>query len=176
MRKDPNVIRLVSDIQKGWSMAVGMLLAAALSANLPAQDTLAVNAGARVRLMTLQDSGWRYARLVRLVPDSLVIHSASSPEDQSFSRIALREVQIYVRDDSVQSKHVTNGVIVGGLIGVLASVAAEHHCETHSHSSEGPPCGIGLSMAPFVVLAGLFGGGIIGAEWPSARWVPLALR
>jgi hypothetical protein len=166
--KAPSASRLASGV-------AGALLVASGSTNAEAQDSIAIEMGARIRLRAETTTPWAYGRFGGRVGDSIVLEPLRGSAPRRIAIGALQEIDVR-RDDQTQHRRNT---MIGALSGVAATTVALglaiRHCERANPQSDGPPCGLGWAALPVYALGGAIVGGVAGRLWPAHQWQPVIL-
>jgi hypothetical protein len=82
---------------------------------------------------------------------------------------AWRELEINPSAHGSRGRHALVGVLVGGAVGAVATIAFPGKCRPST--TDGPPCALGvpIELALKVSLGALLGG-LVGTLLPAAHW------
>jgi hypothetical protein len=155
-----------------------LLIAAAVLATpaaipLAAQDGTALQADARVRLMTVGANRWVTGKLLAAPADSVKLLAGDTvPMALATSSLARLEVSRGMRRQTGRGLRI--GTAVGAVAGFILGVATYEECTGFCIGDPGQG-GTGLIAG---VLGGAFGlgiGALIGSSFEAERWSPMPL-
>ena len=166
--KAPSASRFASGV-------TGALLVALGSANAEAQDSVAIEMGARIRLRGEATTPWAYGRFGGRAADSIVLQPLRGSAPRRIAIGALQEIDVRQVDPAQHGRNTMVGALTGVAATTVALGLAIRHCEHTNPRSDGPPCGLGWAGLPVYALGGAIVGGFAGRLWPAHRWQPVIL-
>jgi hypothetical protein len=157
------------------SGVAGALLVALGSASVEAQDSVAIELGARIRLRSDTTTPWVYGRFGGWVADSIVLQPPRRSAPRRIAIGALEQIDVRQVDRARHGRNTMIGALAGVGATTIALGLAIRHCERANPRSDGPPCGLGWAALPVYALGGAIVGGVAGRLWPTRRWQPVIL-
>lgn len=155
------------------SLLIAAVAAHAAAIPLAAQDTTALEANARVRLMTVGADRWVIGKLLAPPGDSVKLLAGDTvPAALATSSLARLEVSQGMRRQTMRGLWI--GMAAGAAAGFILGVATYEECTGFCVGDPGQG-GTGLIAG---VLGGAFGlgiGALIGSSFEGERWAPVPL-
>lgn len=149
-------------------------LLALCTAPAAAQDSAGVRPGAQLRIRVASTRDWRYGDFAGIATDTLFLRDRHANVVEPFRVSLLEEIDVRRRDDEKHARNELLGLVLGAATGLLATHLEVRYCENSHPHSDGPPCAIGYTAAPFAALIGAGAGVIVARVWPANRWQPVS--